>query len=67
MEPGMSDEVCVLATVEVDATLPENQHPVTELEDSEFIEVIMAPLDNLLEFILGACESFQIHPATCLR
>lgn len=33
--------------VSVDMTLPENQNPKPELEDSEFIEVFLVPLRTL--------------------
>jgi ADP-ribose pyrophosphatase len=41
--------------VTVDLSLPENQDPKPELEDSEFIETFHVPLDNLWD----VCKKFE--------
>lgn len=38
----------------IDAELAENQQPKQELDDTEFIEVLRVPLDNLLAHLTGA-------------
>jgi hypothetical protein len=60
LEAGMSDEVSVLVSMEIDGTAPENVNPVTELEENEFIEVILAPYDGLHDFILRSFVAISI-------
>ena len=53
MSPGLCDETCQLVVVEVDLSLPANQRPVQQLEDTEFIKVTRVPLQNLHERVLA--------------
>ncbi|AMD18770.1 HBL132Cp [Eremothecium sinecaudum] len=46
-DPGFTNTNLVTVTVEIDETLPENQHPKQHLEESEFIECLFAPLNGL--------------------
>lgn len=48
-DPGFTNTNMALLVVEVDMTLPENQNPVPELEENEFIECFKLPLTNLHE------------------
>ncbi|AJQ09297.1 Ysa1p [Saccharomyces cerevisiae YJM1307] len=43
-DPGFTNTNLCLVTVEVDMSLPENQKPVTQLEDNEFIECFSVEL-----------------------
>lgn len=48
-DPGFTNTNMSLVVVEVDMTLPENQKPVSQLEDNEFIECFSIPLTELHE------------------
>lgn len=48
-DPGFTNTNMSLVAVEVDMTLPENEKPVTQLEDNEFIECFKVPLTDLHE------------------
>ncbi|CAI4037349.1 hypothetical protein SMKI_02G2210 [Saccharomyces mikatae IFO 1815] len=43
-DPGFTNTNLCLVTIEVDMSLPENQKPVTQLEDNEFIECFSVEL-----------------------
>ncbi|PLN85318.1 nucleoside diphosphate-sugar hydrolase of the mutt family [Aspergillus taichungensis] len=49
--PGLSNNCFNLAYVNVDLSLPENQHPVPEREEDEFIECFSLPLKSLFSEI----------------
>ncbi|KAM0277501.1 hypothetical protein ACHAQH_005779 [Verticillium albo-atrum] len=48
-DPGFCNTNTKMVHVTIDMSLPENQNPVPELEESEFIEVFTAPLSTLWE------------------
>ncbi|KAJ5562587.1 NUDIX hydrolase [Penicillium sp. DV-2018c] len=48
-DPGVCNTNLHMVHVEVDMSLPENQKPVPELEENEFIECFTVPLSNLFE------------------
>eukprot|EP00741_Cyanophora_paradoxa_P018641 tig00021072_g17991.t1 len=50
-DPGLTNANCQLVTLEVPPLAPGAVRPVQELEDGEDIEVILAPLDGLLDFL----------------
>ena len=56
MSPGLCNETCQLVVVEVDLSLPANQRPVQQLEDTEFIKVTRVPLQSLHERVLALEE-----------
>eukprot|EP01112_Ceratiomyxa_fruticulosa_P021696 TRINITY_DN7727_c0_g1_i1.p1 TRINITY_DN7727_c0_g1~~TRINITY_DN7727_c0_g1_i1.p1 ORF type:complete len:224 (-),score=68.86 TRINITY_DN7727_c0_g1_i1:90-686(-) len=49
LEPGMSNASTAMVHVEIDGNLQENQNPIAKLDDGEFIEVILLPVENLLK------------------
>ena len=48
-DPGFTNTNMALVTVEVDMSLPENQNPKSQLEDSEFIQCFTVPLAEFPE------------------
>lgn len=48
-DPGFTNTNLCLVTAEIDMSLPENQNPVTELEENEFIECFSVPLKEFPE------------------
>lgn len=48
-DPGFTNTNLSLVTVEIDMTKPENQNPVSQLEDNEFIECFNVPLKEFPE------------------
>ncbi|CRK21948.1 hypothetical protein BN1723_013401 [Verticillium longisporum] len=46
-DPGFCNTNTKMVHVTIDMALPENQNPVPQLEESEFIEVFTAPLSTL--------------------
>ena len=46
-DPGFCNTNLRMVHLTVDMSLPENQNPVAQLEDDEFIEVFHVPLTNL--------------------
>lgn len=48
-DPGFTNTNLSLVTVLVDMSLPENQNPVTELEENEFIECFSVPLASMAD------------------
>ncbi|CDO92461.1 unnamed protein product [Kluyveromyces dobzhanskii CBS 2104] len=48
-DPGFTNTNLSLVTVIVDMSLPENQNPVSELEENEFIECFTVPLASMAE------------------
>ncbi|QPG72725.1 hypothetical protein FOA43_000026 [Brettanomyces nanus] len=51
-DPGFTNTNTVIVTVEVDMSLEENIHPVTHLEENEFIETFTVPLNNFYESLV---------------
>lgn len=51
-DPGFTNTNMSLVMVEVDMTLPENQNPIPELEENEFIECFKVPLTDLHEELI---------------
>lgn len=47
LDPGFCNTNLRMVHVTIDPSLPENQNPVPQLEESEFIEVFTAPLSSL--------------------
>lgn len=47
VDPGFSSTNFNLVHVRIDMSLPENQNPVPQLEDNEFIECFTIPLSQL--------------------
>jgi len=45
--PGMSGEKVCLAFMEIDESLPENQHPVTAWDDGEHMDILRVKPDNV--------------------
>lgn len=45
-DPGFTNTNLCMVTIEVDMTLSENQHPVSQLEDGEFIQTFSVELDK---------------------
>eukprot|EP01113_Clastostelium_recurvatum_P045010 TRINITY_DN7668_c0_g1_i2.p1 TRINITY_DN7668_c0_g1~~TRINITY_DN7668_c0_g1_i2.p1 ORF type:complete len:200 (-),score=41.32 TRINITY_DN7668_c0_g1_i2:110-709(-) len=48
LEPGLSNASTALVHLEIDADRVENQKPVAQLDEGEFIEVVLLPLADLL-------------------
>lgn len=48
-DPGFTNTNTIIVTVEVDMSTEENQHPVTNLEDNEFIETFSIPINKFWE------------------
>ncbi|KAH7023963.1 NUDIX domain-containing protein [Ilyonectria destructans] len=53
--PASSSSTTFMINVKIDPARPENENPVTELEDGEFIESFWVPLKDLYE----ACRKLQ--------
>ncbi|KAK7413319.1 ADP-ribose diphosphatase [Neonectria punicea] len=53
--PASSSSTTFMINVKIDAKRPENQNPVAQLEDGEFIECFWVPLKDLYE----ACRRLQ--------
>ena len=49
---GMTGELVTIVLMEVDESLPENQHPAQHLDDGEDIEVHAVPLETLSAYIM---------------
>ncbi len=56
-DPGFTNTNTVIITVEVDMSLDENVHPVTHLEENEFIETFQVPLDRFYETLVDLEQS----------
>jgi ADP-ribose pyrophosphatase len=54
-DPGFCNTNLKMIHVTVDMSLPENQNPKPQLEDSEFIEVFTLPLRELY----AGCKSLE--------
>ncbi|MBF0237867.1 MAG: NUDIX hydrolase [SAR324 cluster bacterium] len=50
LSPGIISERCHFVFLEVDETLPENQHPVPDTEPNEFIEVFVVNPNEISAF-----------------
>jgi ADP-ribose pyrophosphatase len=48
-DPGLTNANSSLVHIRIDMSLPENQNPVPELEENEFIECFTVPLATLYE------------------
>lgn len=48
-DPGLGNTTVQLVTVEIDGNDEKNQNPQQKTEESEFIEVVLIPLDDLLQ------------------
>ncbi|XP_076099213.1 ADP-sugar pyrophosphatase-like isoform X1 [Mytilus galloprovincialis] len=48
LDPGIGGTTCHLITAEIDGDIDSNIHPKNKLEESEFIEVLCIPTDELL-------------------
>eukprot|EP01114_Cavostelium_apophysatum_P005095 TRINITY_DN1571_c0_g1_i1.p1 TRINITY_DN1571_c0_g1~~TRINITY_DN1571_c0_g1_i1.p1 ORF type:complete len:213 (+),score=36.43 TRINITY_DN1571_c0_g1_i1:40-639(+) len=46
---AISNTTCKIVTIEIDGDLPENLTPTPALEEGEFAEVILVPMDRILE------------------
>eukprot|EP00898_Chlorokybus_atmophyticus_P002047 jgi/Chlat1/2843/Chrsp194S00791 len=49
LSAGLADEAVNIVVVRVDMSQQENAHPVQQLDDGEFIEVLTVPINNLLK------------------
>lgn len=49
IDPGLTNANSSLVHIRIDMSLPENQNPVPELEENEFIECFTVPLATLYE------------------
>lgn len=48
-DPGLGNTTVQLVTVEIDGNDEKNQNPQQKTEESEFIEVVLIPVDDLLQ------------------
>ena len=65
--PGLSSETIIYVKMIIDETLPENLNPQTNFDDSEFIELIKTPinqLNNLIEKSIIAGDSIDAKVLT---
>lgn len=56
VDPGFSSTNFNLVHVRIDLSLPENQKPVPQLEDNEFIECFTIPLSQLYSEVRRLAE-----------
>lgn len=62
LDPGLSDTTLNMVTLEIDGNAEENKHPGQQLDESEFIEVITVPQDELLTTLNRySQESVVVH------
>lgn len=50
---AVSSTTSKTVVIEVDGSLPENQSPQQHLEDGEFVEVLLLPINSILEKLQG--------------
>ncbi|KAL6077876.1 ADP-ribose diphosphatase [Balamuthia mandrillaris] len=56
LEPGLTNANTRLVHVTIDGDRAENDRPIAKLEEDEFIETMLVPLDNLLATLQGMRE-----------
>ena len=49
LSPGLTSECVSLVTVDVDMSLEENQHPIPNPDEGEYIDRIVVPISGLME------------------
>ncbi|CAM9544983.1 unnamed protein product [Discosporangium mesarthrocarpum] len=60
-DPGMTDANMRYVTIEIDGDAPENQSPIAQPDEGEFIMVRMLPVESLLEGLDALAEKgFQV-------
>ncbi|KAL6048503.1 nudix hydrolase-like protein [Balamuthia mandrillaris] len=50
---AVSSTSCAVATIHIDGDAEENKQPAQELDDGEYVEVLEAPVNGLLEYLKG--------------
>ena len=63
---GLSNSTVKYVWIDVDADAPENQNPVTQNDECEFTELVIAPIEGLSSFLSGFFSSFLFaFPSRC--
>jgi ADP-ribose pyrophosphatase len=54
--PGLTGEFVAIVRMRVDETTPENRRPIATPEESEEIETVLVPIDDLADFLRNETE-----------